>query len=256
MAPQVWLAPTVEQVSSGSSDAKKNLRAYLRAFGYLHLSKDPDSSDADISDSDDYAALRGLQNFLGLQQSGSYDQETETAMNQIRCGVPDNDTIASIRGSRPKWHKPVITWKLLNASPNLGNNGFADARQQIGKAFREWDQHMPHHRLVESTGPKADIMISFQERNHNDGFPFDGPGNVLAHAFFPVANSGGLAGDVHFDEGETWKEIFLQHVALHEIGHSLGLAHSHDRDAVMFPILRARSNLGREDVVRIKRLYA
>lgn len=255
MATQNWAAPSVEQVKSGSADAKKDLRGYLRAFGYLDPAKDPDNSDADIDDSDDYAALRGLQHFLGLQQSGHYDQETETAMNEIRCGVPDNDTIANSRSARPKWHKHVITWKLLNASPDLGNNRFADARQQIGKAFKEWDRHMPNNRLVESNAPKADIMVSFQKLNHNDGFPFEGPGKVLAHAFFPVANSGKLAGDVHFDEGEKWGEKFLQQVALHEIGHSLGLEHSHDRSAVMFPIFRAKSNLDRDDIVRIKRLY-
>lgn len=34
-------------------------------------------------------------------------------------------------------------------------------------------------------------------------FPFDGKGNVLAHAFYPT-DQGSLGGDIHFDEDEDW----------------------------------------------------
>jgi len=41
--------------------------------------------------------------------------------------------------------------------------------------------------------------MSFVQRDHGDGYPFDGPGGILAHAFYPA-----FGGDVHYDNEETW----------------------------------------------------
>ena len=60
------------------------------------------------------------------------------------------------------------------------------------------------------------------------------PKNLIYSAF------SGLSGDVHFDEDERFtllsgSGIDLYWVAVHELGHSLGLEHSSHRQAVMYP---------------------
>ena len=104
---------------------------------------------------------------------------------------------------------------------------------------------------------KADITVDFSPTDHGDDYPFDGPGGVLGHAFFPDD------GRLHFDEAEEFTEnstrgINLGIVATHEIGHILGLDHSFVKDAVMYPYyggFTLNFTLTTDDILGIQSLY-
>jgi hypothetical protein len=99
--------------------------------------------------------------------------------------------------------------------------------------------------------------------------PIDGGSGVLAHAYYPTSTTtSGIAGDLHFDEAEIWdvepgagKIDFLE-VCLHEIGHTLGLAHeTPPPTAVMNPYYAGRFDglgtafLFQDDIDGIQAIY-
>lgn len=85
----------------------------------------------------------------------------------------------------------------------------------------------------------------------------DGPFGILAFAYFPSPpNPETIAGDITYDISDDWSDTTLwQGVTLHEAGHSLGLGHSADPAAIMFPSYQATDILGDDDINGIQTLY-
>ncbi|KFP91609.1 Matrilysin, partial [Apaloderma vittatum] len=199
--------------------------------------------------------IKEMQKFFHLTITGKLNAETEEIMKQPRCGVPDIAEYQTFPGN-PRWKKTHLTYKIVNYTPDLPQKKVDDA---IKRAFMVWSDVTPLQFRRVFFG-HADIEILFARRGHGDGYPFDGRGKTLAHAFAP---SGELAGDAHFDEDERWsdtnQEVNLFLVAAHEFGHSLGLAHSNVPGALMYPtysyVNPATFRLPDDDKRGIQKLY-
>uniref|UniRef100_A0A286XIL9 Matrix metallopeptidase 10 n=1 Tax=Cavia porcellus TaxID=10141 RepID=A0A286XIL9_CAVPO len=200
--------------------------------------------------------IQEMQKFLGLEVTGKLDSNTLEVIRKSRCGLPDVGQFNTFPGT-PKWRKNDLTYRIVNYTQDLPRDAVDSS---IKKALKIWEEVTPltFSRIYEG---EADIMISFAVREHGDFYPFDGPGMSLAHAYPPGP---GFYGDVHFDDDEKWTEdasgtnLFL--VAAHELGHSLGLFHSTDPKALMYPLYNsftdlARFRLSQDDVNGIQFLY-
>jgi hypothetical protein len=131
----------------------------------------------------------------------------------------------------------------------------------ISEALSTWSRH------VEITFSKTNFAGQAMSLDFTSG-PMDGFGGVLADGYFPKDVAPPIiAGDVQFDSEESWEvgndlgdaAFDFFYVAVHEIGHALGLEHSYVLDAVMQPSItpdHVFTELHYTDIIEIQKLYA
>ena len=161
-------------------------------------------------------------------------------------------------------YRAISTWDKLDISYSFVNGtGQIDGdveRDLIRRAFALWAAQTPLTFTETATSSTSDIVIGWATGDHGDGDPFDGPGDVLAHASFPNPYDNSQV-FLHFDDDERWvdsdtRNVDLFTVAAHEIGHTLGLAHSSDPDALMFPSYAGPHRfLGEDDIAGVQAIY-
>ncbi|XP_052065926.1 hatching enzyme-like [Mytilus californianus] len=127
------------------------------------------------------------------------------------------------------WRKKKLKWRITEFTSQLSDSV---VRSELARALKAWSDVSALSFTEVTSG--EDIHIKFVKGDHGDGFPFDGPGGVIVHAFYPED------GRTHFDDEDIWvvnttgTDLFTN--AAHEFGHALGLGHTNVEGAVMTPV--------------------
>lgn len=191
------------------------LQEFLQRFGYLRIAStdeefapvqtaaNPLDTNLGSFDESTANALRDFQKFHGLPVTGTLDEATVAQMSQPRCGFPDIPTqqgVSDIAAQGNRWDRTNLTYGFQGFTPELTPQQVRDA---VAAALNFWSQVTLLTFTEVSLASNPDFVIRFVAGDHGDGYPFDGVGRVLAHAFYPPPNGGAVAGDAHFDEAET-----------------------------------------------------
>ncbi|XP_020851804.1 matrilysin [Phascolarctos cinereus] len=232
---------------------KMNDQQWGKAQEYLKnfYSYDPEARINNLEDK-----IKEMQKFFGLPQTGILNTNTMEIIQKPRCGVPDVGEY-SFFPERPKWLSKVVTYRVVSYTEDMPRS---TVDHLVEKALDMWSKASTLTFKKVRNG-NADIIIGFARGVHGDFSPFDGPGGILAHAFAPGT---GIGGDAHFDNDEQWSDgskigINFLFTATHELGHSLGLGHSSDPEAVMYPTYSYKNpedfSLSEDDIRGIQKLY-
>lgn len=247
-----------KQIKTGDKgDEIVLIQRYLKRFGYLRTNAKEGQLNATT-----ITALKRFQKQMNLPLSGKIDKKTRKALQDWRCGTPDDPSDTNITALRKGFKLSDCKHDKLDLRYRFDtptNDITADEQQTaIRSALQSWSK-VCALKFREVSG-STDLRFAWATGSHGDGEPFDGIGNVLAHAFYPDDCGGTHKGKCHFDDAETWRvngsSFDLETVALHEIGHLIGLKHSTNPDAVMYASYQGlRRVLTQDDIDGATRLY-
>ncbi|MGM4903795.1 matrixin family metalloprotease [Tardiphaga sp. 866_E4_N2_1] len=145
----------------------------------------------------------------------------------------------------------TITWSFGIGAGNFfswANSTFANFSADISAAFARWEQIANLDFVQVADSSAVNIRIG--------STGIDGPGQVLGQASYSYSGSSFRFAEIGIDNAEQWTDTTLYEVALHEIGHAIGLDHHSGDPSIMGAYLNpALTDLQPYDIAAIQYLY-
>ena len=250
-------------MGNGKVGPERDPLGTLRALGYVAAAQragDPQAT-----------AVRSYQCSRRLTVSGELDAATVATLDANYCSVPPRGEPGSDPAKiAPPWVLPS-DGSSLRLSFQFGEGFPAGAVAAVRSAMQTWEGalHVEFVPYARNGRPAPQVLF---ELVVNDDLRLEGATAAYVTPpppYRPLPAGRGLQANqsvhVRFNGREAWNDAAgtlggfdLQSVALHELGHVLGLHHSGSPDAVMSPVLNQgvrRRDLEVADLVPAARRY-
>ena len=244
------------------------LQRMLAHFGYFEAGADAEGTFGDATE----AALKQFQDFTGLEPDGVAGPATKAALMATRFDVESDKPV---HGDRKTFAKGQEIKYFVEDTPTY--LPAAAVKAEIAQAAAQWTATGAVGAFTPvGSRAEADLVVEWVDKTEGNLYKFDGPGGCIAHAYAADGKA-----KLEFDAAERWslqrasyatpeeadaadrederfpgEEFYVLPVALHELGHVLGLSHSADAHSVMAPFyVSNRTRLHESDAERVLALY-
>ena len=236
---------TIEGLQLGDSGPEvERVNGYLSTYGYFpnaELARDfPDwqpivlqgPAELALFDENTEQAVRAFQLRAGLPSTGVVDRDTQSMMDEPRCGVPDSAESGEDKWAHysQRWADPAgLRYRVITGSTPEGRG--ATFAAMVDRAFAAWSARSGFRATRDDAGTPP-ITVGWAPL-----------GSALGRTEFPGGSQFSTV-DVYFNTNLSWtfdgeslnaNDYHLASVILHEVGHALGLHHSNGGSSpVMF----------------------
>jgi hypothetical protein len=240
-----------------------DVQKFLIRFGYLSAALPLEDALGERTAD----ALRKFHQFYGIGEGRQITNLTIQAKETPRCGLPDLLDGDPLQGCPWPEGQAVLIYEFGEETRDLAQG---DGFEAVEEAIQMWNVELSALqiplKLERQTNRGQVVHIRFDWNFVDRDLGLVGP--PVAHADFPpacgVITGNRLPKPVHFDDTHTWtrdqvdNRFHITSVAMHEIGHILGLGHLPLRNRLMSPELPdnlVRTDLTKEDRDALQVLY-